>query len=295
MIRFKVNEVNDILSCPMNKGLVMDSNVDRLELYNLADSMNIVLSISSYIVDARYITVIPQNPHDSSMVDVARQIVTLAASSPNHSASVHYQPDNILSFRSTIYKEVKNTGIRCGVKINVTDELVSLNLNKDNFSIVKIVSRLMENISDGGVKIPLSIARNKAALVTAIHQEAMRRHIKISTRTIGDNVVVSLNYNYHDRVSNSALRERIRMLSWDVPTPLTTPDKSALLSTLAAQNPLQCFTVKAGVITKRPFIIKKHQGNTVLRVFGQIVYTGDDHDKMNEILKQYGKTVEDAL
>ncbi|WP_286959288.1 hypothetical protein [Shewanella sp. CG_4_10_14_0_8_um_filter_42_13] len=153
----------------------------------------------------------------------------------------------------------------------------------------------MENISEGSVEIPLSIARNKAALVTAIHQEAVRRHIKISTRTKGDNVLVSLNHNYRDRVSNSVLRERIKMLNWDVPTPLTTPDKSALLSTLAAQNPLQCFTVKAGVITKRPFIIKKHQGRTVLRVFGQIVYIGDDHDKMNEILKQYGKTVEDAL
>lgn len=292
MALFKVSNFNDFLSMKVRDCLVMESDINHVELYKIADAKGLIAEITPFIVDTNFTSVLLQHPDETSLIHLARQLITLATSSPDRSASACVQVDNPMSFKTAVYKQARLLGLLGGIKVNVLDEIVSITLKDSNFNLGKLVAQALNNLP---VELPIDMAKNKTVLVTVIHQEAFKQRIKVTTRTVGDKIVIKLNDNYRERVSNSVLRERIRMLGWDIPTPLTTPDRSALLSTLAAQDRLQCYTVKAGVITKRPFIIKKYQGKTVLRVFGQIVYMGDDHDKMNEILKQYGKTVKDAL
>lgn len=292
MTRFKVSNFNDFLSMKVRDCLVMESDVNHLELYKIADAKGLIAEITPFIVDPNFTSVLLQHPDETSLIHLTRQLITLAASSPDRSASACVQVSNPMSFKTAAYKQARLLGLLGGMKVNVLDEIVSITLKDSNFNLSKLVAQVLTKLP---AELPIDMAKNKTVLVTVIHQEAFKQRIKVTTRTVGDKIVIKPNHNYRERVSNSVLREQIRMLSWDMPTPLTSADRSALLSTLAAQDRLQCYTVKAGVITKRAFIIKKYQGNTVLRVFGQIVYMGDDYDKMNEILKQYGKTVEDAL
>lgn len=292
MTRFKVSDFNDVLSMNVRDCLVLGSDVSHTELYKIADAKGLVAEVTPFIIDSNFTSVLLQHPDETSLVHLAKQLITLAASSPSRSASARVQVDNPMSFKTAAYKQARILGLSGGIKVNVLNEMVGITLKDSNFNLSKLVAQALTKLP---AELPIDLAKNKTVLVTVIHQEAFKQRIKVTTRTVGDKIIVKLNHNYRERVSNAVLREQIRMLKWDTPTPLVTPDKSALLSTLAAQDRLQCYTVKAGVITKRSFIIKRHQGETVLRVLGQIVYIGDDHDKMNEILSKYGKTVEDAL
>lgn len=295
-----MNNLSDIFSCCHDDTLLFTKTVPDWQIYEEANCNGFVAIIEDAVVNPANKVVFLLKPGEPSVnrqirtVDVCRQLIAVASNSDDNTAIIENYDAKFPTMKSGLYRVMKEQNINVRMKLQIENQVVVVTL--DRYRSVNSVRKIMQGLVSGQnqVAIPIAVNGNKNSLVTMVHQTAQQLGVKVRTRSDRNMIKVSLiKGEVVTRGCNAELRCRIDLLPWDTPTPLVTPDKSALLSTLAAQHPHACFTVQRGIITRHSAIMKRSQGQKVLRVFGEVVYTGEDTKEIEKVLSRYGKTLED--
>lgn len=295
------NDLSEIYLSNNGDVLLIDNKIPKSEIYEEAYSNGFIAIIedSKMNPDLYVVTLlIPNQPTLSRqlrVIDVCRQLIAVASISDDMTAYTEDFDVTFNTLKATLYRVMKEEGIEVKLTIAKKNGMIGVVLSSCRSS--DAIQQMMRDIKEREVTIPLSVVENKKSLVAMIHAVAYKMRIRVKTRTTVAGIKVSMT-DHKNTGDNSTLRAQISSLKWDMPTPLTPPYGSSLLSTLAAQDPLQCFTVKKGIITKHSLIIKKFRGKNVLRVYGQVRHvfgeiTDNDRAIMTKIVNEFGKTFED--
>lgn len=297
------NELSEIYLCNNGDVLLIDNKIPKSEIYEEAYSNGFVAVIedSKMNPDLHVVTLLmPNQPtltRQLRVIDVCRQLIAVATMNDDMTAYTQDFDVTTQTLRTTLYRVMKEEGVTTRLTLIKTQGVIAVSLK--GCRTIGTIQGMMRPIRERDVIIPLLLVENKKSLVAMIHAVAFKMGVSVNTRTTPAGIKVSVfNGDIKSTRDNSFLRSQINALKWDMPTPLTPPSESSLLSTLAAQDPLQCFSVKKGIITKHSLIIKKFRGKNVLRVYGEVRHvfenmTDNDRTIMTNIVSEFGKTFED--
>lgn len=200
------------------------------------------------------------------------------------------------SLRAAAYRQSKALGI----KVSTQDTFGMTVITAERTDIKRITDALDKIQLGQSTALPLSFHTTKERLRSTIINYGERTGYRFSTRIIGDTIYVTKNLPKQAFNSTGITPEHFK--TWLTVIPFDVPVKPETEMTVnhmrvSASRHMGCCVVvhEDGSVTKRSLKKGVENGQSVIRVNGQIVYSRKHFDipEINSILSVYGKTYED--
>lgn len=288
----------------------------KIEYKTLADIYNLKSSILLNITES-----IPEIHHEAYLNNIIVEVKTseqlkchsvapLTKDSPNAIAihllnvliygeekSVTYKGSaDPTSLRAAAYRQSK----KLGIKVSTQDTFGMTVITAERTDIKRITDALDRIQLGQSTALPLTFHTTKERLRSTIINYGERTGYKFKTRIVGDMIYVTKSLPKESFNSTGITPEHFKtwltVIPFDVAVKPETEMTVNHMRVCATRHMGCCVTVhEDGSVTKRSLKKGIENGQSVIRINGQIVYARKHFDvpEINSILSIYGKTYED--
>lgn len=295
---YSLSDPSEIYNLKMvNKTLYFDVSTDIAILYLEAYSNGLWVSIrENPVYNMLVLDVLPQ----PKIGEIAEQLV-YCCKADNETKFTYSGELSLPSLRTALYSCAKKLDVT--IKTGHFDKV--LFCFKETSTAVQVSNYLIGMEQGDTRSIPLERGADIALIRASVFNFARRNDWKISTKVIGNRLVVTRERLYSaENDTKEWLKEWSDKMPWDVPIPLPQGDfePQHIRVTLSRYRP-GVFTINNGIIVKNSVMLCKYEGLMSLFIRGSLVESfsvskrayldQEDIGRINHLVKGFNKSYED--